>query len=141
MAGRVGARGRAGAFTTAQCLVSAALALVAGMLVGELFQARPADAQSAPAAGGDASGVVVVAGQVARDIYGLYLVDLRHGTICVYQYSGAERERRLRLVAARAYLYDCQLDSYNTEPAPEEVRNLVRGARRLKEVTTTRSAP
>ncbi len=116
-----------------------ALAMAAGLLAGELFRAAPAGAQGQPgapvqAASAAPEGVFAVAGEIARDAYGVYLVDLRRSTICLYQYYSGDR--RLRLVAARTYVFDAQLDSYNTEPTPEEVSKLVAGARRLKEVTT-----
>ena len=76
-------------------------------------------------------GVVAVAGQISRDMYGLYLIDLKNGTICVYGMTGSGQ---LKLLAARTFIYDCQLDSYNTTPLPKEIAKLVARARRLKTV-------
>lgn len=133
MAEPAGRQNRTGAPAATRWLAVIVLALAAGLLTGELLRPGRADAQGQPAPAAT-EGVFAVAGELARDTYGIYLVDLRRSTICMYQYFG--NERRLRLMAARTYLYDTQLDSYNTEPPPEEVSKLVAGARRLKEVTT-----
>ena len=78
---------------------------------------------------GAAGEIVVVAGKVTAETYGLYLVDLKHGTISVYQYLSSKR--KLRLMAVRRYTFDTQLDDYNTEPAPREIRDLVGKQKRL----------
>lgn len=110
----------------------ALLGVVAGLLIAQLFAAPPALAQTGSAEG-HASSVFAIAGQLTRDTYGLYLVDVPNSTICVYQYLPIDR--RFRLMAARTFLYDRQLDSYNSDsPTPAEVRDLVAEARRVKEV-------
>jgi len=111
--------------------VSLALAAAAGGLAARLIGSpSPAGAQSA--ADALPGGIVAVAGQITKDTYGLYLVDLRRGTVCMYQYLS--RSRTFRLVAARTFVYDLQLDSYNTEPLPKEIQKMVADARRLKDV-------
>jgi hypothetical protein len=131
---------QAGSGPAAQWVTVVLLALAAGALAGRLLLATDSaaaqtgsrGAQTGPA--GEADGVFAVAGQVTRDSYGLYLVDVRHGTICMYQYMPGQQG--LRLVAARTFIYDRQLDSYNTHPLPKDVAKMVTEARRLKEVTT-----
>ena len=44
--------------------------------------------------------------------------------------------RQLRLVAARTFIYDRRLESYNTQPPPSEIADLVRRARRSTKATT-----
>ena len=74
--------------------------------------------------------VLVVSGQISSQSYGLYLVDYEQKTICVYQY--APKERNLKLVAARTYRFDVQLDEHNTaNPKPREVQEMVKSQRRL----------
>ena len=108
-----------------------ALLCLAGMLaVRLLFGPSPAEAQTGPRLPPGA--VVAVPGQITKESFGLYLVDLRNGTICVYQY--VTREKSLRLLAARTFVYDLQLDSYNTTPLPKDVQKMVTEARRLKDV-------
>jgi hypothetical protein len=131
---------QAGVGPAAQWVVLAFLALAAGALGGRLlFGSDSAAGQvglSQPRTGpaGAADGVFAVAGQITRDSYGLYLVDVPRGTICVYQYLGGQQG--LRLVAARTFIYDRQLDSYNTYPLPKDVAKMVAEARRLKDVKT-----
>ncbi len=106
------------------------MAMAAGVLAAELLRPVPAAAGTGTAGGGK---VFAIAGQITADTYGLYLVDLESGTICLYEYVA--RERRLWLRAARTFRADVQLDAYNTEPSPAEVSKMVREARRLKDVS------
>ncbi len=109
------------------------LAVIVVMLGHELVSAPPpADARTGWA--GQEGKVFCIAGQVTKDTYGLYLIDMENGTICVYQFLGSGC---LKLMAARTFIYDCQLDSYHTEPLPRDVAKLVARARRLKEINTT----
>ena len=112
-------------------LVAVLGVLVAGLLVELGRAAAQDDISPAPSAGpvADESSVVAVAGQVTRDGYGLYLLDLRNQTITVYQY--VPNSRVLRLLAARTFAFDVQLDEFNTEPSPREIRDLVESTRRL----------
>ncbi len=75
-----------------------------------------------------------MAGQITRDTYGLYLVDRRSGTICLYEYLAGQKVLRLR--AARTFTFDLQLDELNTAPSPADIARLVGRARRLKDVTS-----
>ena len=111
-------------------VVAALLAVIAACLLVEVgMSVASARAPVAGAAAGDS--VLVVAGQLTRDSYGVYLVDIESRSICVYQWlSGA---RKLRLAGARTYTYDRQLDEYNTEPSPSEIKKIVSKARRLDE--------
>jgi hypothetical protein len=111
-------------------LVVAALGITAaGLLVslGVTVSGRPGRAGLA-----EQKHIFVVAGQISRETYGLYLVDYKNSTICVYQLT--PRERKLRLVAARTYAYDVQLDAYNTPEAmsPAEVRRIINKQVRLQ---------
>ncbi|MBT3279481.1 MAG: hypothetical protein HN909_06120 [Phycisphaerales bacterium] len=68
--------------------------------------------------------VFVIAGQVTSGTYGLFLVDSKNETICVYQYL--PHTKKLKLVAARTYRFDTQLDDYNCDaPSPADVKKLV----------------
>ena len=75
--------------------------------------------------------VFAVAGRITADTYGLYLVDVQHGTVALYEY--APNERKLHLRAARSVVYDLQLENYNTSPDPAEVADMVRRMRRISE--------
>ena len=117
-----------------QWLIVVFLAVVAALLAANLFfSPAPAEAQTGSAGPTGPSALFAVAGQLAKDTYGLYLLDQGNGTICVYQFCADQRKvPKLRLVAARTFIYDRQLDSYNTEPPPKDVAKLVAEARRLR---------
>jgi hypothetical protein len=116
-------------------LAVAVLSAVAGALAVTLWQQTPPAAAQNGAASTAAPGVVIVAGQIARDSYGLYLVDVPNSTICLYQYVPADAKTgKLYLKAARTFVYDRQLDEWNTEPPPSSLSDRVAGARRLKDV-------
>jgi len=76
--------------------------------------------------------VFVAVGQISRETYGLYLVDYKNETICVYQFS-PRKGRSLKLVAVRSYKYDVKLDAYNTpkEMSPSAVKKMVTEQKRL----------
>jgi hypothetical protein len=71
-----------------------------------------------------AAGVFAFTGQLGPRTYGLFMVDVDAGNVWCYEYS---RERgKLRLVAARSFLYDRQLEEFNVEaPTPGDVAELV----------------
>ena len=90
-------------------------ALAGGLLVALTTGMPSAYAQAAPATRTDP--VLVVGGQISAQTYGLYLVDYEQKTICVYEYM--PKDRKLRLMAARTYRFDSQLDEFNTDkPLP-----------------------
>ncbi len=107
------------------------LALAAAcLLVGIGMQGAAADEPPGAVGEGAAGSIVVVAGQITKDTYGLYLVDREHGTICMYEWL--PRTRKLRLAAARTYLFDRLLEDYNSdEPSPRDVKKLVAQQKRL----------
>ena len=117
------------ATTRATWLVVILLAVIATCLLIEVGFATSAARAQVTSAG--AKGVFAIAGQITRDSYGLYLVDLENATICVYQYLPGSR--RLRLMAARTYVFDCRLDDYNNaDPLPRDVKKIVEQQERLK---------
>lgn len=106
------------------------VALLAGLAMGLIVQLARAVATSPPGGAAVVAGsVIAVPGQISRDAYGLYLVDLENRTICVYQYLPTSK--KLRLQAARTFAYDTRLDELNTEPSPREIKRLVEQQRRL----------
>ena len=120
----------------ARWLMVMLLAVIVVMLGSELFSSPSAAADAKTGWGGEDGNIFAVAGRISKDTYGLYLVDMKNGTICVYQIRG---NGRLKLMAARTFIYDCQLDSYNTEPLPKNVADLVAKQVRLRDIKTTTS--
>ena len=87
-------------------------------------------AQNQPLAG--ARGVFAFTGPLERDQYGLFMLDVDTGTVWCYeiQGSGAKGETRLKLIAARSWIFDRYLEEFNTgEPIPSEVRDMVQQQR------------
>ena len=124
--------------TVARWLMVMLLAVIVVMLGSELFSSPSATADSRTGWSGEEGKVFAIAGQITKDTYGLYLVDMKNSTICVYRLTN---NGMLKLAAARTFIYDCQLDSYNTEPSPRDVAQLVAKQVRLRDIkTTTRSS-
>jgi len=111
------------------------MAFISGALLFLLASSLHAGRESETGVG-EKNGVFVVAGEISHETYGLYLVDYRNKTICVYQYDAGNRN--LRLMAARTYKFDVKLDSYNTgEPSPASVRELTGRQNRLGDTSGT----
>ena len=86
----------------------------------------PASAQVELQTGGDGR-ILVVPVQIARDSYGLAMVDTVSQTLWIYELnSRGPVHKRLRLLAARSWRYDRLLQELNTDrPKPEEVKMLL----------------
>ena len=97
------------------------LAGVAGALLVELGRAR-AVGGGLDQPFGPGRGLLVVPTALSRDSCGVYLVDPDQGKMCLYEYQSTHRQ--LRLVAVRNFTYDLRLDAYNTQPSPNEMRQL-----------------
>ncbi len=112
----------------AQWAIVVLLSVIATCLIMEIgFGTSAATAQVTSVGGGD---VLVVGGQITKDSYGLYLVDTRKQALAVYQWLPGSR--KLRLMAARTFKFDVQLDEYNADkPTPSEVKLLVEQSKRL----------
>ena len=123
--GRFFSASRAGKHVLLAVLVMIAAGLF--VQVGRSQQATPdATETHEPAGPGE---MLAVTGTLGRDSNGIYLVDLANETICVYEYRTSQKS--LKLLAARRFTYDVQLDAYNTEPSPLEIKALVEGHRRM----------
>ena len=118
----------------ARWLMVILLTVIVVMLGSELFSSSSGADAKTGWAGGEEGKVFAIAGQITKDTYGLYLVDMKNSTICVYRLTNTGQ---LKLAAARTFIYDCQLDSYNTEPKPKDVAKLVAKQVRLKDIKTT----
>ena len=112
--------------TTTHWLVIVALA-VAGTawLVRPPGPASIASAQNQPVAGG--RGVFAFTGQLDRDTFGLFMLDVDTETIWCYELvEGRRGAREMRLVAARSFEFDRYLKNYNSAPPNfRDVRQLI----------------
>lgn len=105
------------------------LAVIATALVARRDQ--PAVWAQTPSAVG-AKGIYAFTGQLSANSYGLFMMDVDAGTLWVYEYVA--KEGRLRLVAARSWLYDRYLEDFNcAAPSPAEVAELIEQQRRAKQ--------
>ena len=88
--------------------------------------------QLEPRAG--ARGVYAFTGQLDKNTYGLFMLDVDAGTIWCYEFTGKPpQDRRLRLSAARLWLYDRYLENFNVDGlTPDEVAEYVEDLRRQK---------
>ncbi len=99
------------------------LALIAGILIGRGAEAT-ANAQTTPMAGG--RGVFAFTGQIDGDRYGLFMLDIEQGTLWCYEIDNVGGVRKLRLFAARSWLYDRYLQEFNIDGySPVEVQALI----------------
>jgi hypothetical protein len=68
-------------------------------------------AQNQPLAG--ARGIFAFTGPLERDQYGLFMLDVDQGTIWCYAFDNVGGTSKLRLVAARTWVYDRYLQDFN----------------------------
>lgn len=85
-----------------------------------ILSAAYAQQQPQPIAGG--GGLFLMPGQLSPSTWGCYVMDVDRQTLLVYQYSPGER--MLRFMAGRDFSQDRRIRRYNTEPSPDEIRNL-----------------
>lgn len=102
------------------------LALAVGFLAGR-GGADPtiALAQNAPSAG--ARGVYAFSGPVEANRYGLFMLDIEQGTVWCYEFDKDDTgTRKLRLSAARSWIYDRYLKNFNCSGfSPAQIQELV----------------
>ena len=74
--------------------------------------------------------IMVVPVQIARDSFGIAMVDTGNQTIWIYEINsrGGPTYTRMRLLAARSWRYDRLLqDLNNADPRPEQIKALLEG--------------
>lgn len=109
---------------TAQWLIAVLLAFIAGALWSRGGQETSALAQNTNVAG--SRGVYAFTGQLDQNQYGLFMMDIEQGTIWVYEMDQVNGTHKLRLTAARSWVFDRYLKDFNgAEPTPEMIRDLL----------------
>ncbi len=90
-------------------------------------------AQNQPLAG--ARGIFAFTGQLDRNSYGLFMLDVDQSTLWAYEIQTTkDGARNLRLVAARTFVYDRYLRDFNcVAPSFRDVQRLVEHERRLEQ--------
>lgn len=96
-----------------QWVIAVLLAFIAGMLWSRTpGSAAPAAlAQSGQLVG--ARGVYAFTGQLDQGRFGLFMLDIEQGTIWCYEIDSVGGVRKLRLIAARSWIYDRYLRDFN----------------------------
>ncbi len=113
-------------------IIAILLAIIATALV-----MRPPEVFSLPVANADtpmmgARGVFAFTGQLDKNSYGLFMMDVDSSNVWCYQYTPGTR--KLKLVAARSFSYDRYLEDYNCEePTIEETKLLLDDQRRIRD--------
>jgi hypothetical protein len=118
-------------------VIAVLLGFMAGMLwthpVGQL--APTALAQSPPLVG--ARGIYAFTGQLDHNRYGLFMLDIEQGTIWCYEIDNVGGVRKLRLTAARSWIYDRYLRDFNcADPDFRTVQQLVAQQRAMPRPAT-----
>lgn len=109
---------------TAHWVIAVLLAFIAGMLFARGGDSRTALAQNNAAAG--SRGVYAFTGQLDQNQYGLFMLDIEQGTIWVYEMDQVNGTHKLRLTAARSWVFDRYLKDFNgAEPTPDMIRDLL----------------
>jgi hypothetical protein len=115
-------------------VIAVSLLVIATCLVLRL------DARLAPAAYGQstsaagARGVFAFTGQMSKNTYGLFMVDVDTTTVWCYEFIGRD-QGRLRFAAARSWCWDRYLENHNLDPdspSPKEVERMVELEREAK---------
>ena len=77
-------------------------------------------------------GIMAFTGQIAKDTYGIVMVDVDAGTLWLYQFQ--KPGNQLKLLAARSWLYDRYLEDYNcASPSPSEISQLIANIQQKKQ--------
>jgi hypothetical protein len=135
-------------------LIGAGLLANAGMMLysqiaghaPEISLDRAAFAQAMPDGSGGQSGLLGARGiymapaQLGPQTFGLYLMDVDSGTICVYK--AIPETSRFRLMAARSFKNDRFLEDYDNEGLlPRDVQKVVANQRQRQTLESQTNQP
>lgn len=112
-------------------IIAILLAIIATALI--VGPSGPTVLQSANAQSSmvGARGIFAFTGQLDENSYGLFMMDVDSSNVWVYQYQ--PNGRKLKLVAARSFLYDRYLEDYmNDEPGPVQTKMMLDDQRRIR---------
>jgi hypothetical protein len=87
-----------------------------------------------------ARGIYMMPAQLGPQVFGLYLMDVDSGTICVYR--AIPDANRFRLMSTRSFKYDRFLEDFNGDsPRPREVQKLVEDQRQRQDLKSKEDMP
>jgi hypothetical protein len=86
-------------------------------------------------------GIFAFTGQIDRDRYGLFMMDVDNSTVWAYEYLPGTR--RLRLAFARSFTFDRYLEEYGNDDdtQPQMVKSMLEAQRQKKERDAKNQAP
>lgn len=118
----------------------ALVAIAVGLWVPSPPALAPGVALGQPVASGGARGVFAFSGQLSKNTYGVYVVDVDAMTMWVYEYL--PHKSCLRLAAARTWRYDRYLENHNIcDLPPEAVEQMVEEQRRYRQQSSEKQMP
>jgi len=122
-------------------VIAIALSVIAGMqILRPGARAWVAPAMGQPTTNGGSRGVFSFSGQLSKDTYGVFMVDVDTMTMWTYEYLPAKG--CLRLAGARSWQYDRYLENYNTcDLPPEAVEKMVEEQRKYRLQETEAQMP
>jgi hypothetical protein len=113
-------------------IIAILLAIIATVLVMHTTGVSAVQRSFADSPMVGARGVFAFTGQIDKNRYGLFMLDVDSSNVWCYEYLPGTR--KLKLVAARSFRWDRYLENYNNEePAPEVVKKMLREQSRIKE--------
>jgi hypothetical protein len=85
-------------------------------------------------------GIFAFTGQIDRDRYGLFMMDVDNSTVWAYEYLPGTR--RLRLAFARSFTFDRYLENFGNDDdsQPQMVKSMLEAQRQKKERDAKNSA-
>ncbi len=111
-------------------LIGISLAVIAVCMVLR-FEAVGTEAFAQPVSHAGARGVFAFTGQLSKNSYGVFMVDVDAMTVWCYEYVSGKNE--LKLVAGRSWIFDRYLEDFNcAEPSPAAIEHYVEQAREAK---------
>ncbi len=97
-------------------------------------------AQAGPLAG--ARGVYAFSGQIDRNRWGLFMLDIEQGTVWCYAMDTENATPKMRLIAGRSWIYDRYLRDFNgAPPTVADIQQLVAIQRDARPQTPPTSQP
>ena len=115
-------------------IIAILLAIIATVLVMHVTGVSGVQRTFADSPMVGARGVFAFTGQIDKNRYGLFMLDVDSSNIWCYEYLPGTR--KLKLVAARSFRWDRYLENYNNEePAPEVVQEMLQEQNRIRERT------
>lgn len=116
---------------TALWIIAILLAVIATCLVTKSPSINPIQTAFADGQVAGARGIYAFIGPLDKNRTGLWMMDVDAGNVWVYEYMPVTR--RLRLAAARSFVYDRYLEDYNCEsPTIDDIRLLLDRQRQIK---------